>query len=164
VPLDNARFALNAANARWASLYDALYGTNVIPESDGGDRGTSYNPVRGDRVIAYANAFLDRAVPLANGVSDDVTNFVLSDEQPVTLTVRLRDGTSSQLVDATQFVGLLRDAHSTRLLLRNHRLHVELVVDRRHPIGQNSPSGLADVVLESAITTIQDCEDSVVTA
>ena len=163
VPLDNARFALNAANARWTSLYDALYGTNVIPELNGGDRGTSYNPVRGERVIAYANAFLDRAVPLANGTYGDVTDFVLSVEQPVTLTVQLRDGTSSQLADPTQFVGLLRDDESTRLLLRNHRLHVELVVDRRHPIGQNSPSGLADVVLESAITTIQDCEDSVVT-
>lgn len=163
VPLDNARFALNAANARWTSLYDALYGTNVITENDGGERGTSYNPVRGERVIAYANGFLDRAVPLASGSYDDVTDFILSAEQPVTLTMQLRDGSTSALADPTQFVGLTRDDDSTGLLLRNHRLHVELVVDRRHPIGRTSPSGLADVVLESAITTIQDCEDSVVT-
>ena len=163
VPLDNARFALNAANARWTSLYDALYGTNVITENDGGERGTSYNPVRGERVIAYANGFLDRAAPLANGSYGDVTDFILSAEQPVTLTVQLRDGSTSALADPTQFVGLARDGDSTGLLLRNHRLHVELIVDRRHPIGRTSPSGLADVVLESAITTIQDCEDSVVT-
>ena len=163
VPLDNARFALNAANARWCSLYDALYGTNVIPEDEGGERGTGYNPVRGARVIAFANDFLDQAVPLAGASYGDVAAFVLSEEAPVTLTVVLGDGATSELVDPDQFVGYLREGDTTRILLVNNGLHVELVVDRHHPVGAHSSSGVADVVLEAAITTIQDCEDSVVT-
>jgi malate synthase len=163
VPLDNARFALNAANARWNSLYDALYGTNVISDEEGGERGPSYNPVRGARVIAFANNFLDRAAPLATGSYSDVTEFVLSNETPTTLSVLLSDGRVSALADPGQFAGFHHDGEVTRLLVRNHRLHAELVIDRHHPIGRQSPSGLADVVLESAITTIQDCEDSVVT-
>lgn len=163
VPLDNARFALNAANARWCSLYDALYGTNVIPEHEGADRGSSYNPVRGERVIAFANGFLDRAAPLAGGLYGEVTEFHLSGGSPVGLTVQLSDGRTSELADPGQFVGFHRDGDTTRILLRNHELHVELVVDRHHPIGQQNPAGVADVVLEAAITTIQDCEDSVVT-
>lgn len=163
VPLDNARFALNAANARWISLYDALYGTNVIPEADGADRGSTYNPVRGERVIAYANDFLDRAVPLASGQYAEVTGFNLTSETPVTLTVQLADGRVSPLADPEQFVGFHRDHDATKILLRNHGLHIELVVDRQHPIGRRSLAGLSDVTLESAVTTIQDCEDSVVT-
>jgi malate synthase len=163
VPLDNARFALNAANARWGSLYDALYGTNVIAEDDGADIGADYNPVRGAKVIAYANDFLDRAVPLASGIYGEVTAFEFSDEAPVRLSVQLGDGRASDLADPEQFVGFHRGNDATRIVLRNHGLHIELVIDRRHPIGSQSPSGLADVVLEAAITTIQDCEDSVVT-
>jgi malate synthase len=162
VPLDNARFALNAANARWISLYDALYGTNVIPDHDGADRGSSYNPVRGERVIAFANGFLDQAAPLASGSYGEVTEFNLT-ETPVTLTVQLSDGRTSELADPTQFVGFHHDRDTTQILLRNHGLHIELVVDRRHPIGQQNLAGVADVILEAAITTIQDCEDSVVT-
>jgi malate synthase len=163
VPLDNARFALNAANARWSSLYDALYGTNVIPDQGGADRGSSYNPVRGERVIAFANGFLDQAAPLASGQYGEVTEFSLTTETPVALTVKLSDGRTSELADPTQFVGFHGDQDTTRILLRNHGLHIELVVDRRHPIGQQNLSGVADVILEAAITTIQDCEDSVVT-
>ncbi len=162
VPLDNARFALNAANARWVSLYDSLYGTNVIAERDGAKRGSRYNPVRGERVIEFANGFLDQAVPLAAGSYGDVREFKLSNETPVTLSVELRDGTVSQLADPTQFVGFDRGEDATRVVLRNHGLHIELVVDRNNPIGHQSYSGLADVILESAVTTIQDCEDSVV--
>src|ERR1039458_8810332 len=163
VPLDNARFALNAANARWISLYDALYGPNVIPDHDGADRGSSYNPVRGERVIAFANGFLDQAVPLADGLYDEVTEFTLTGETPVTLTVQLSDGRTSELADPTQVAGFDRDQVKTHILLRNHGLHIELIVDRRHPIGRQHPAGVADVILEAAITTIQDCEDSVVT-
>ena len=163
VPLDNARFALNAANARWSSLYDALYGTNVIPDQGGADPGPGYNPVRGERVIAYANAFLDQAVPLASGRYDEVAEFTLSTENPVTLSAKLRDGRTSELVDPMQFVGFHRDQNTTEILLRNHGLHIELVIDRHHPIGQQSLAGVADVILEAAMTTIQDCEDSVVT-
>ncbi|HVA52440.1 MAG TPA: malate synthase G [Acidimicrobiales bacterium] len=163
VPLDNARFALNAANARWTSLYDALYGTNVIPDQGGANPGFSYNPVRGERVIAYANGFLDQAVPLASARYGEVTEFNLSAEAPVTLTVTLSDGRTSELVDPKQFVGFQRDQDTTRILLRNNGLHIELVVDRHHPIGRQSLAGVADVIVEAAITTIQDCEDSVVT-
>jgi malate synthase len=163
VPLDNARFALNAANARWNSLYDALYGTNVIPDREGADRGSRYNPVRGERVIAFVNGFLDQAVPIASGSYGEVTQFNLTTETPVALTVQLSDGRVSELADPTQFVGFHRDQDITQILLRNHGLHIELVVDRRHPIGQQNLAGVADVILEAAITTIQDCEDSVVT-
>ncbi|HUZ42404.1 MAG TPA: malate synthase G [Acidimicrobiales bacterium] len=163
VPLDNARFALNAANARWISLYDALYGTNVIPELEGADRGSSYNPVRGERVIAFANSFLDQVVPLASGSYSEVSEFSLTTETPVTLAVKLSDDQMSELADPQQFVGFQHDQDKTHILLRNHGLHIELVVDRRHPIGQQNLAGVADVILEAAITTIQDCEDSVVT-
>ena len=163
VPLDNARFALNAANARWSSLYDALYGTNVIPVEGGASPGSSYNPVRGARVIRYANGFLDQVLPLASGRYDEVTEFTLSSEVPVALTVKLSDGRTSELLDPKAFVGFHHDGDTTKILLRNHGLHIELVIDRHHPIGQQSLAGVADVVLEAAITTIQDCEDSVVT-
>jgi malate synthase len=163
VPLDNARFALNAANARWISLYDALYGTNVIPDRGGAEQGGSYNPVRGEKVITFVNEFLDRAVPLADALYSEVTEFTLTSETPTTLTAQLSDGRTCELVDPTHFAGFRRDENATHLLLRNHGLHIELVIDRRHPIGQQSPAGVADVILEAAITTIQDCEDSVVT-
>ena len=162
VPVSNARFALNAANARWGSLYDALYGTDVIPESEGREKGTDYNPVRGDSVVAYAARFLDRAAPLSNGRHADVTAYEISgNDKPASLTASLRDGSSVTLVDGTQFRGYADDGSTIRILLVNNGLHIEIVIDPAHPVGKVSKSGVADIVLESAVTTIQDCEDSV---
>jgi malate synthase len=159
VPVDNARYALNAANARWGSLYDALYGTNVIPEDDGADKGRGYNPVRGERVIAKANEFLDGAVPLAGGKWADVAGIDVRGER---LALRLRDGRETELADATAFAGFRRSgAQLTNVLLRHHGLHIDIAIDKNHPIGKEHPAGIKDVVLESALTTIMDCEDSV---
>jgi malate synthase len=159
VPVDNARYALNAANARWGSLYDALYGTNVIPEDGGAEKGSGYNPVRGERVIAKANEFLDAAVPLATGRWADVTALEVKGRR---LACHLRDGRETTLADAARLAGFRRDGGATsHVLLRNHGLHVELAIDRSHPIGRQHPAGVKDVVLESALTTIMDCEDSV---
>jgi malate synthase len=159
VPMSNARYALNAANARWGSLYDALYGSDVIPEADGAQRDPDYNPVRGARVIAYAAAFLDQAVPLQRGSHDQVTEYRLQD---TALAARLEDGSETGLAQPGQFAGFrTRDGRLSLVLLRNHGLHLELHLDREHPIGRQSKAGLKDLVLEAAITTIQDCEDSV---
>ena len=159
VPVDNPRYALNAANARWGSLYDALYGTNVIPEDAGADKGRGYNPVRGERVIAKANEFLDQAVPLAAAKWGDITALDVNGGQ---LAVRLRDGRSAGLADAAQLVGFRRTGNAlTNVLLRHHGLHIDIAIDASHPIGRQHPAGVKDVVLESAITTIMDCEDSV---
>jgi malate synthase len=159
VPVDNPRYALNAANARWGSLYDALYGTNVIAEANGADKGSSYNPVRGERVIAAANEFLDQAVPLAGAKWADVTGLDASGGR---LACRLRDSRSAGLVDAAQFAGFRRAGGAlTNVLLRHHGLHIDIVIDATHPIGRQHPAGVKDVVLESALTTIMDCEDSV---
>jgi malate synthase len=159
VPVDNARYALNAANARWGSLYDALYGTNVIPEDNGAERGRGYNPVRGERVIAKANEFLDRAVPLAAAKWADVGGIEVRGNRPV---FRLRDGRETTLADAAAFAGFRRaGAALSSLLLRHHGLHVDVEIDASHPIGREHPAGVKDVVLESALTTIMDCEDSV---
>ena len=161
VPVDNPRYALNAANARWGSLYDALYGTNVIAEDDGAEKGRGYNPVRGERVIAKANEFLDQAVPLAGAEWTDVTGL---DATGGRLACRLRDGRSTSLADAAQFVGLRRAGNAlTNVLLRHHGLHIDIVIDPTHPIGKQHPAGVKDIVLESALTTIMDCEDSVAT-
>jgi malate synthase len=158
VPVDNARYALNAANARWGSLYDALYGTNVIPEDHGAEKGRGYNPVRGERVIARANQFLDETAPLANARWQDVTGFDPDRVLGVTLTGGQRTG----LENPNQFAGVRRTGNVvTSVLLRNHGLHVDLVIDPAHPIGRQHPAGVKDVVLESALTTIMDCEDSV---
>ena len=163
VPTDNARYALNAANARWGSLYDALYGTDVIDESDGATRSATYNPARGAKVIAYTEDFLDEMTGLENGSFSDVTQFSLEavqDEQQ--LRVTLRDGSEVGLADPTKFVGFTEDnGELTSILLRNHGLHIEIRIDREHPVGKEHPAGVYDVILESAITTIQDCEDSV---
>jgi len=163
VPTDNARHALNAANARWGSLYDALYGTAVIDESDGATRSATYNPVRGRRVIAYTENFLDEMTGLETGSFSDVTQFSLKavrDEQQ--LRAMLRDGSEVGLADPSKFVGFTEDdAELTAILLRNHGLHIEIRIDRAHPVGKEHPAGVYDVILESAITTIQDCEDSV---
>lgn len=161
VPLDNARYALNAANARWNSLFDALYGSNVIDEGDDATRDDHYNPVRGTKVIAYVNGFLDDVVPLSSGSYRDIVQFEVTLDSPAAVAVILRDGKSSRLSDPEHFVGYERLADSIRILLRNHGLHIELVVDRQNPVGQQNPSGISDVILESALTTIQDCEDSV---
>ncbi|QUR67595.1 malate synthase G [Mycobacterium spongiae] len=161
VPVLNARFALNAANARWGSLYDALYGTDVISESDGADKGTSYNTVRGDKVIAYARQFLDNSVPLSSGSYADATGFRVDDGQ---LLVYLPGDELSTglLADPGQFVGYTGDAQSpTSVLLVNHGLHIEIQIDRESPIGATDRAGVKDVILESAITTIMDFEDSV---
>jgi malate synthase len=159
VPALNARFALNAANARWGSLYDALYGTDVIPESDGADKGTSYNRVRGDKVIAYARKFLDEAVPLASGSWTGATGLSVEDGQ---LQVVTADG-SVGLASPEKFVGYTGELGSPdwSVLLVNHGLHIEILVDPESPIGKTDAAGIKDVVLESAITTIMDFEDSV---
>jgi malate synthase len=159
VPVTNARYALNAANARWGSLYDALYGTDAIPEDGGATRGGGYNPVRGARVIARARALLDEIAPLATGSHADATGYALD---AAGLSVTLRDGSRTRLRDPATFVGYRGDAAAlSAVLLRHHGLHVEIQIDRSQPIGRDDPAGIADVVLESAITTIQDLEDSI---
>jgi len=158
VPVTNARFALNAANARWGSLYDALYGTDVIPETDGAEQGTSYNKVRGDKVIAYARKFLDEAVPLSSGSYADATGFSSEDGQ---LVVALTEGTTG-LADSGQFAGYTGEAESPKsVLLLNNGLHIEILIDPESPIGKTDRAGIKDVVLESAVTTIIDFEDAV---
>jgi malate synthase len=158
VPVMNARYALNAANARWGSLYDALYGTDVIPEDDGAERAGGYNPVRGAKVIAFARDFLDRYFPLASGSHTDATAYRIVDGA---LTVSLGEGESA-LADPAQFRGYQGDAAApSAVLLAHNGLHAEIQVDREHPIGRDDAAGVKDVVLEAALTTIQDCEDSV---
>ncbi|MGE2717227.1 malate synthase G [Mycolicibacterium litorale] len=159
VPILNARFALNAANARWGSLYDALYGTDVISEDDGAEKGSGYNRVRGDKVIAYAREFLDGAVPLASGSYSDATGFKTDDGQVL---VTLGDDLSVGLAEPEQFAGYLGDAESpSAILLRHNGLHIEILIDPESPIGSTDKAGIKDVVLESAVTTIMDFEDSV---
>ncbi len=159
VPVLNARFALNAANARWGSLYDALYGTDVIPETDGADKGSGYNKVRGDKVIAYARKFLDEAVPLASGSWTDVTGVSIADGQ---LQIALGEE-SAELASPEKFAGYSGElgSPSWSVLLVNHGLHIEILIDPESPIGKTDAAGIKDVVLESAITTIMDFEDSV---
>jgi malate synthase len=158
VPVSNARYALNAANARWGSLYDALYGTDVIPE-DGAPRGGKYNPQRGAKVIAFVREFLDEHFALADGSHRDAVAYRPGDKG---LQVESKNGKATHLKDPTAFSGFQGDSSSpTVLLLIHHGLHVELHIDRTHYIGRDDPAGISDVVLESAITTIQDCEDSV---
>lgn len=163
VPVTNARFALNAANARWGSLYDALYGTDVIPETDGaGQTGPDggYNPVRGSRVIAYARGFLDEAVPLADGGWADITGLRIEDGR---LVAALDADRTTGLADPEQFVGYTGElgAPQWSVLLRNHGLHIEILVDPDSPVGKTDAAGIKDVVLESAVTTIIDFEDAV---
>lgn len=159
VPLTNARYALNAANARWGSLYDALYGTDAIAESDGAERGGAFNPVRGERVITYARSFLDLAAPLAAGSHRDAVGYQI---ESGALIIHLDGGKTAVLETPSQFKGYTgpSDAPST-ILLGNHGLHFEIVIDRAGTIGRDDPAGINDVLLESAVTTIMDCEDSV---
>ncbi|MFZ2241365.1 MAG: malate synthase G [Gordonia amarae] len=158
VPILNARFALNAANARWGSLYDALYGTDVIPETDGAEKVGAYNKVRGDKVIAYAKNFLDQAVPLESGSYADVTGLAVADGA---LQITVGDRTTA-LANPAAFSGYRGEAGKpTSVLLRNNGLYIDIEIDPASPIGQTDPAGIKDVVLESAITTIMDFEDSV---
>jgi len=162
VPVSNARYALNAANARWGSLYDAYYGTDVIAEANGCEKGTRFNPVRGAKVIEKAAELLDRVVPLASGRHGDVARYEIDDTvAPAVLRVALKNGEATALADAGQFAGHAHSGDEERILLASNGLHIELQVDRSHPVGQMSAAGLKDIVLEAAVTTIQDCEDSV---
>ncbi|RLA47685.1 MAG: malate synthase G [Gammaproteobacteria bacterium] len=159
VPVMNARYALNAANARWGSLYDALYGTDVIAEDGGAERAGAYNPVRGDKVIAYARDFLNRHCPLSRGGHREARTYTVVNGA---LQVVLTDGQISSLAQPDQFQGYTGATNApTGILLRHNGLHIEIQIDPDSPIGATDPAGIKDVVLEAALTTIQDCEDSV---
>jgi malate synthase len=159
VPVNNARYAINAANARWGSLYDALYGTDAISEENGAHRDARYNPVRGAKVIAFARNFLDQAVPLKDASHKDAGQYTISDGK---LNVSLSNGTTTGLKDEEKFVGYQGEPEEpSAILLKNNGLHFEIQIDRNHPIGKTDEAGVKDVLLESAITTIMDCEDSV---
>ena len=159
VPIMNARFALNAVNARWGSLYDALYGTDVISDEDGAEKSTNYNPVRGAKVIRYAKEFLDQAIPLVNGSHQDAIAYHLNEQQ---LMVSLANGEQSPLKESSALIGYTGSINQPDTLAFKHNgLHLELVFDTNSVIGKSEPSNLSDILLESALTTIMDCEDSV---
>src|SRR5688572_9889940 len=159
VPVTNARYALNAANARWGSLYDALYGTDAIPEDGGAERGRGYNPLRGRKVIDYARGVLDDVAPLGGASWRDATGLHIARGR---LVVSLGNWKEAGLAHAAPYAGHNGpDDAPTENLLRNHGLHLEVRIDRNHPIGSEDAAGIADVVVESAITTIMDFEDSI---
>ncbi|WP_312602916.1 malate synthase G [Acinetobacter schindleri] len=159
VPVRNARYCLNAANARWGSLYDALYGFDVISEEDGTEKGKGYNPKRGEKVIAFAKNFLDETFPLANGSHADATKYAVEGNA---LVVTLKDGSTRTVADASKFVGYNGEAAApTEVVLKNNGLHAIIQIDAASAIGQTDAAGVKDVVLEAAVTTIQDLEDSV---
>ena len=159
VPVKNARFALNAANARWGSLYDALYGTNAIPETDGCERSGPYNPARGDRVIAFAKSLLDEVAPLKEASHSEVTAYGITDGA---LQATLINNSNTGLMDCAQFVGYQGAPEAPNaVLLKNNGLHIEIQIDRTHSIGQVDSAGVKDLLMEAAVSTIMDCEDSV---
>jgi len=159
VPVMNARFALNAANARWGSLYDALYGTDMISEDDGAERGGAYNPVRGDKVIEFSKNFMNENFPLSNGTYQEIAAFQIADGN---LEITLKDQTKVILADNDKFVGYSGDVENpTGILMKNNNLHVEVQIDREDSVGKDDLAGIKDILVESAVTTIQDCEDSV---
>ena len=159
VPVMNARFALNAANARWGSLYDALYGTDVISEEEGAEKAGAYNPKRGAKVIEFSKKFLDENLPLINGSYKDITAFQIKEGK---LQITLSDQTQTTIEDDSKFIGYVgTEENPTGILLKNNLLHLEIQIDRNDSIGSDDPAGIKDVLVESAITTIQDCEDSV---
>ncbi len=159
VPLLNARYALNAANARWGSLYDALYGTDMISETNGAEKGSRYNPVRGAKVIEYARYVLDRIAPLAKGSHIDSTLYSVQNRK---LCVRLKDGSTTELVQSTKLIGYQGSASGpSSILLRNNGLHIDIQIDRSTRIGKSDATGISDLIVEAALTTILDLEDSV---
>ncbi|MBJ9955777.1 malate synthase G [Acinetobacter courvalinii] len=159
VPVRNARYCLNAANARWGSLYDALYGTDVISEEGGAEKGKGYNPVRGDKVIAFAKDFLNQTFPLAQGSHADATQYAVVNNA---LAVTLKDGSTTALAHPSQFVGFNGDASApAEIVLLNNGLHVIIEIDANSPVGKTDAAGVKDLTLEAAVTTIQDLEDSV---
>ena len=159
VPVMNARFALNAANARWGSLYDALYGTDMISEEDGAEKAGAYNPKRGAKVIEFSKKFLDENIPLSQGSYKDITAFQILDGK---LQITLSDQTQTTIEDDSKFIGYVGTTENpTGILLKNNLLHLEIQIDRNDSIGGDDPAGIKDVLVESAVTTIQDCEDSV---
>ena len=161
VPVTNARYSINAANARWGSLYDALYGTDFISEENGCEKGNEYNTKRGEKVIAFAKDFLDKYFPLSNGSHAEVTNYSVIDNE---LTIKLSDNTETNLRENNKYIGFNKiNEDIYEVLLKNNNLHVILSFDKNSLIGSSDKSSLQDVILESAITTIQDCEDSVAT-
>lgn len=158
VPIMNARYALNAANARWGSLYDGLYGTDAISEEGGAEKGKAYNPVRGDKVIAWARDFLNKSVPI-NGLWQDIAKLDILDGE---LRLTMQDGSTTGISNPAQFVGYQGDASNpTSVLVKRNGLHADIIINPDHPIGKSDSAGIADIVLESALTTICDCEDSV---
>ena len=159
VPVMNARFALNAANARWGSLYDALYGTDMISEEEGAERGGAYNPVRGDQVIEFSKTFLNQTIPLSKGSYQDITSFQIIDGS---LEITLSNQSKVGLREDNKFIGYKGEPDNpSGILLKNNKLHIEIQVDREDSIGKDDSAGIKDILLEAAITTIQDCEDSV---
>ena len=158
VPVNNARFAINACNARWGSLYDALYGTDVIGDDDGKERGDSYNPTRGAAVIEYATSFLDRTAPLDHASHTEVERYATDGKK---LHATLLGGQVVSLTNPQQFVAHRAGDNSESFLLQNNGLHIEILTNADHPVGRVAPGNVADLILESAVTTIQDCEDSV---
>ena len=159
VPVMNARFSLNAANARWGSLYDALYGTDMISEEGGADRGGAYNPIRGDKVIEFSKSLLNETIPLSQGTYQEVTSFQVNDGN---LEVILSDQSKVGIKDQNKFIGFRGDSDNpSGILFKNNKLHIEIQIDREDSVGKDDAAGIKDILIESAVTTIQDLEDSI---